>query len=148
MFHLNCTNRCFLDPRIRSLYLNTVYLHLEQVFSKEAAMFFTVAQTGQTKHLLGFYDNWRLQVLLHAWKGRMWGVISWTYNLTTRCHKILHTEPLISTIKTAAHLKNFSKCRATLYHWFVDPYLNPLKEHNQDNLDFVFIQTISVVIYV
>ena len=30
------------------LYLNKLYLHQEQVLSMEAAMFFKVAQTGQT----------------------------------------------------------------------------------------------------
>ena len=55
------------------LHLNALYLHLEQVLSTEAAMLFTVAQTGQTKHLLRFNDNWRLpQVLFHVWKGG-WG---------------------------------------------------------------------------
>ena len=39
------------------LYLNTLYLHQEQVLSTEAAMFFTVAQSGQNEHLLRFYDN-------------------------------------------------------------------------------------------
>ena len=42
-----------MDP----LHLNTLYLHGEQVVSTEAAMFFIVAQTGQTKHLLSFYDD-------------------------------------------------------------------------------------------
>ena len=40
------------------LYLSTLDLHQESVLSIEAAMIFTVAQTGQTKHLLIFYDNW------------------------------------------------------------------------------------------
>ena len=31
------------------LHLNTLYLHQERVLSTEAAMFFTLAQTGQTK---------------------------------------------------------------------------------------------------
>ena len=41
-------------------------------------MFLVVAQTGQTKHPLSFYENWRFpQVLFHVWKGRMrWGVFS------------------------------------------------------------------------
>ena len=49
---LNCTNCCFLQPRMSPLYLNTLYLHLEQVLSTEATMFFT----GQTKHLLSFSE--------------------------------------------------------------------------------------------
>ena len=32
------------------LYLTTLYLHGEQVFFTEAAMFFTSVQTEQTKH--------------------------------------------------------------------------------------------------
>ena len=53
------TNCCFLYPKMRhlylhtlyltTLYLHTLYLHQEQVLSTEEAMFFTVAQTGQTK---------------------------------------------------------------------------------------------------
>ena len=41
-------------------------------------VFFTVAQTGQSKHLLSFYDSWRPpQVLFHVWKGRVrWGSFS------------------------------------------------------------------------
>ena len=51
-----------LHPRmgpfnLNTLHLNTLYLHRERVRSTEAAMFCTVAQTGQTKHLLSFYDN-------------------------------------------------------------------------------------------
>ena len=42
---------CFLYPRMGPLYLNTLNLHQERV---------TEVQTGQTKHLLSFYDNWRL----------------------------------------------------------------------------------------
>ena len=36
-----------------------------QVLPMEAAMVFTVAQTGQTKHLLGFYENWRVLFQVH-----------------------------------------------------------------------------------
>ena len=36
---------------LTTLYLHTLYLHQEQVLSTEAAMFFTVAQTGPTKPL-------------------------------------------------------------------------------------------------
>ena len=50
--HLNCMNCCFLYPNMGPLYLNILYL--ERILSTEAAMFFTVAQTGQTKHLLSF----------------------------------------------------------------------------------------------
>ena len=65
----------FLYPKMSPLYINTLYLHQEWVLSVEATMFFTVAQTGQTKHLLSFYDNWRLpQVLFHVWKRRVRGV--------------------------------------------------------------------------
>ena len=56
MFSLNCTNCCFLY-REGPLYLNTLYLHQEQVLSTEAAMFFTAVQTGQTKNPYSFYDN-------------------------------------------------------------------------------------------
>ena len=61
-------------------------------------VFFTVAQTGQTKHPLSFYDSWRFpQVLCHVWKGRViWGVSAATCNFSSRCHYIPHTEPLIS----------------------------------------------------
>ena len=48
------TNCCFLYPKMRHLYLTTLYLHIlylhqEQVLSTEAARFFTVAQTGKAK---------------------------------------------------------------------------------------------------
>ena len=83
-------NRCFLYTRMGPLYLNTLYLHREGVLSVEATMFvfFTGAQTGQTKHLLSFYDTRRLpQVLSHVWKRRVkWGVTAATWNFTTRCH--------------------------------------------------------------
>ena len=58
---LNCTNCYFIDPLylntldLNTLYLNTLYLHQERVLSTEAAMFSTVAQTGQNK--------------FHVWKG-------------------------------------------------------------------------------
>ena len=39
------------------LYLNTLYLHQEQVLPTDAAMFFTEAKTGQTKDLLSFYEK-------------------------------------------------------------------------------------------
>ena len=42
------------------LFWNTSYVHQKQVLSTEAAMFITEAQTGQTKHLLSFNENWRL----------------------------------------------------------------------------------------
>ena len=44
MRHL-CLNTLYLTK----LYEHSLYLHQEQVLSTEAAMFFTVAQTGQTK---------------------------------------------------------------------------------------------------
>ena len=44
MRHL-CLNTLYLT----TLYEHSLYLHQEQVLSTEAAMFFTVAQTGQTK---------------------------------------------------------------------------------------------------
>ena len=48
------------------LYWKTIYLHQEGFSLSRAAMFLVVAQTGQTKHPLSFYQNWRLpQVLVH-----------------------------------------------------------------------------------
>ena len=61
-----------------TLYLHILYLHQEQVLSAEAAMFFKVAQTGQTKP---FEFLWQLklpQVLFHVWKaggGGGWGCV-------------------------------------------------------------------------
>ena len=77
VFHLNCTN-CFLYHRMDPIYVNYLYLYQEQVPSTEASMFCTVAQTGQTKLLLSFYDNWRLpQVLLCLdWEGEVRGSCS------------------------------------------------------------------------
>ena len=61
--HSNWLNCCYLYPRMGPLCLITLYLHQE--------CFLQWSQTGQTKHLWSFYDNWRLpQVLLHVWKGR------------------------------------------------------------------------------
>ena len=59
-------------------YIEILYIYIGGVLYMEAAMFLVVAQTGQTKHTLSFYDNWRLpQVLFHVWKGRVrWGVFS------------------------------------------------------------------------
>ena len=48
------------------LYLNTLYLHLGWVLSTEATMFFTVAQTGQTKHPVSVHDDWKLARVLHT----------------------------------------------------------------------------------
>ena len=46
VFHPNCTNCCFLYPRMGLLCLNTLFLHRERVHSKEATMFFfTVLRT-------------------------------------------------------------------------------------------------------
>ena len=36
------------------LYLKSLYLHQERVLSTEGDLFCTVAQTGQTKHLVSF----------------------------------------------------------------------------------------------
>ena len=69
--------RCRWKGSIGRKYLNTLYLHQERVFSMEAAMFFSAAQTGQTKPLLSFYSWRQPQVLFHVWKGRVrWGVFS------------------------------------------------------------------------
>ena len=54
-----------MDP----LYLHALYSHQERVRSIETAMFFTVAQTGQTKHPLSSYDTWRLPQALSYLKG-------------------------------------------------------------------------------
>ena len=65
------------------LYLNT---YQEWVLSTEAAMFFIVAQTGQTKP---FEFLWQLkppQVLMYGKGGWGEGYSAATCNLTTRCH--------------------------------------------------------------
>ena len=70
------------------LYLNTLYLHRERVLSTEAAMFFTLVQTGQTKHLLRFYENQRLPQVLSCleWEGEVRGIQLQHATFTTRCH--------------------------------------------------------------
>ena len=70
------------------LYLNTLYLQWKWVLSTEAAMFVTVAHTGQTKHLLSFYDHWFS--FMFGWGGWGEGHSAAICNFTTRCHKILH----------------------------------------------------------
>ena len=70
MFHLNCMNGYFLYPRMSLLYLHTLFLNRERVHSTESVMFYTVIQSGQTKDLLSFYDNWSLHLLcLVYWQG-------------------------------------------------------------------------------
>ena len=80
-------------------------------------MFFTVVQSGQTKHLLSFYVNWKLpQVLFHAWKGE-WdeGYSAATCNFSTRWHQILHTETLKLTTKEGGpHSNHWNK------QWFIE----------------------------
>ena len=61
----------FSLPENEPLYLNTVYLHQEQVLSTEAAMFFEVAQT---EPFLSCYDNWSFHRFSRVWKGRVRGV--------------------------------------------------------------------------
>ena len=81
------------------LYINTLYIHRERMFCC------TVVQTGQSKHLLSFYDNWRRpQVLFHVWKGRVrWGGFCCNMKLDVR--NILHTEPLMLLILKRWHFK-------------------------------------------
>ena len=45
--YVNSMNCCFLYPRIGPLYLNTLYLHQVWALSMQAAMVFTVMQTGE-----------------------------------------------------------------------------------------------------
>ena len=71
-----------------------LYIYIRSRSSQGAAMFSTVAQTGQTKHLLSFHDNWKLQQVLLCLEGEGEGYSAATCNFTTRCHLILNTEPL------------------------------------------------------
>ena len=76
----------------------------------EAAMFLVVAQTGQTKHPLSFFENWRLpQVLFPVWKGRVrWWLFTW--NMTLHHFMSLNSKHCNFKVKT---LKIIEKCNSS-----------------------------------
>ena len=119
---VNCTNCCFLYPRMGPSYLNTPLYGGSHVFE--------VVQTGQTKHLWSL-NNWRH--ISHVWKGNVrWGFSAATCNFTARCHKILHTEPLTKPefgkifARIAHHFKLNSdeKINSWSVHIHMDTFIN------------------------
>ena len=58
MFSLGCFSLIVRIFVVVTLYIYILYIYIrKRVLSTEAAMFVTVAQTGQTKHLFSFSVN-------------------------------------------------------------------------------------------
>ena len=83
------TNCCFLYPKMRHLYLTTLYIDIFYIYIRSRSSlqrqpcFFTVAQTGKTK---SFEFLWQLklpQVLFHVSTSRFHQ--NWTFNNKTWC---------------------------------------------------------------
>ena len=131
--HINCTNCCFLYPKMAPLYLNTLYLHQERVLSMEATIFVTVAQTGQTKHL------WVVMTLKATtgsvscleWEGEMRGIQLQHAPSPPDVTKA-QTKLCSLTSKQMNHEPAFASCSKVIWNLHYEKHLNFTDYAKQD----------------